>query len=168
MRIKSDESNTTPGHNLWVMSADVLRRTCPNQTKFTGVKMQARLSNKGQTALCEGRTSVCLAHGSNDMIISMVSTNQPRGNDPALAHFGLTQHVRSSQGWDMFARGRITKDWELSQQQHKSRGHLDCKECPIRKLLCQIILHFEKLWHTRNQSKHGEDSPTPTQAQSMQ
>ena len=43
------------------------------------VKMQARLSNKGQTPLHEGRTSVCLARGSNDMIMSMVSTNQPKG-----------------------------------------------------------------------------------------
>ena len=42
------------------------------------VKMQARLSNKGQTDLHKGRTSVCLARGSNDMITSMVSTNQPR------------------------------------------------------------------------------------------
>ena len=54
------------------------------------VKTQARLSNEGQTALYEGRTSVCLARGSNDMIISVVSTNQPRDNDPTLAHFRLT------------------------------------------------------------------------------
>ena len=53
-------------------------------------KSQARLSYEGQTALHEGRTPVCLARRSSDMIISMVSTNQTRDNDPNLAHFRLT------------------------------------------------------------------------------
>ena len=64
--------------------------TCDTIVPVGSVKMQARLSNKGQTSLHEGRTFVCLARGSNDMITSMVSTNQPRDNDPALAHFRLT------------------------------------------------------------------------------
>ena len=84
--------------------------------------MWARLSNKGQTAHCEGRTSVCLARGSNDVIMSMVPTNQPRDNDPASAHFRLTQHVRLSQS---VAPTCMPSDW----------FHW---VCPVAFVFCQI------------------------------
>ena len=52
----------------------------------------------------------------------MVSTHQPRGNDTLLAHFGLTQNVRSSQ-----SVVPMCKWWG----QNMATGHESCLEAKV-------------------------------------
>ena len=76
-------------------------------------------------------------------------------------------HEQNTIGWIHVFQGRITKQWATLQQWHYS-GFPKVKgrdgSSWSRKILNHIFTHWNTLWDTRNQDRHGKDSTTRAKA----